>query len=280
MGHFLPSCPDLARFPLVQIIHPASNSRVARVEPDDRLVVLARTVHAPELAMESALKDSAMRWARFGKTCLGQALYRHRSFFQNPSSSPAWSHVELSYFRGMVPGDVIQDLVLNRQQNDANLVRAEILLTTPSSFVLPLDWQGLADPSERLASLEFIQVDPTFFGEYRNVMRDYSGPAAAKLVRAGKFGTFRAMETAAVLYRAPELTIDWNQIHLCELNPDGFHGFGREFKAALREDTPDAADTPDIFAALGRIRTVPRWTFNDPLVEADTAVAQEGRREP
>jgi len=111
-------------------------------------------------------------------------------------------------------------------------------------------------------------------------MRDYCGPAAAKLVRAGKFGTFRAMETAAVLYRASGLTIDWNQIHLCELNPDGFHGFGREFKAALQEDTPNAADNPDVFAALDRIRTVPRWTFNDPVVEADAAVAQEGRREP
>ena len=265
---------------MVQIIDPAGNARLARIEPDDRLVVLARTVHAPELATEAALRDSAMKWARFGKTCLGQALYRHRSFFQNPSSSPAWSHVELSYFRGMVTGDVIQDLVVDRQQNDANLVRAEILLTTPSAFVLPLDWQGLADRPERLASLEFIQVDPAFFGEYRNVMRDYCGPAAAKLVRAGKFGTFRAMETAAVLYRAPGLTIDWNQIHLCELNPDGFHGFGREFKAALREDTPSATDNPDVFAALDRIRTVPRWTFNDPVVEADAAVAQEGRREP
>jgi hypothetical protein len=265
---------------LAQIIHPAVNSRVVRVELDDRLVVLARTVHAPELAMEAALKDNAMKWARLGKTCLGQALYRHRSFFQNPSSSPAWSHVELSYFRGMVPEDVIRDLVVNRQQNAANLVRAEILLTTPSSFVLPLDWQGLADRSQRLASLEFIQVEPKFFGEYRNVMRDYCGPAAAKLVRAGKFGTFRAMETAAVLYRASGLTIDWNQIHLCELNPDGFHGFGREFKAALQEDTPNAADNPDVFAALDRIRTVPRWTFNDPVVEADAAVAQEGRREP
>ena len=180
----------------------------------------------------------------------------------------------------MVTGEVIQDLVFDRQQNDANLVRAEILLTTPSSFVLPLDWQGLADRSERVASLEFIQVDPIFFGEYRNVMREYCGPAAAKLVRAGKFGTFRAMETAAVLYRAPGLTIDWNQIHLCELNPDGFNGFGPEFKAALLQDMPNAGETSDVFAALDRIRTVPRWTFNDHLVEADTAVAQEGRREP
>jgi hypothetical protein len=265
---------------LAQSIQPTQKTRIARFELDDRLVVLARTVHAPESEKEAALKESAAKWARFGITCLGQALYRHRSFFQNPSGSPAWSHVELSYFRGMVPGDVVQDLVFNRQPRESNLLRAEILLTTPSSFILPLDWRGLDGRSDRLASLEFIQVEPPFFGEYRNVMRDYCGPAAAKLVRTGKFGTFRAMETAAVLYRAPRLKIDWNQIHLCELNPDGFHGFGREFKAALRDDLPNAADAPDVFAGLDRMRTVPRWTFNDAVIEADSAVAQEGRREP
>ena len=33
---------------------------------------------------------------------------------------------------------------------------------------------GLADRPERQASLEFIQVEPAFFGEYRDVMRDYA----------------------------------------------------------------------------------------------------------
>ena len=220
-----------------------------------------------------------MTWSRFGSTCLGQALYRHRSFFQNPSGSPAWSHVELNYFRGVVPADVIQDLVVNRHPEGLNLLRAEILLTTPSSFILPLDWPGLNGRSDRLASLEFIQVETPFLGEYRNVMRDRVGPAAAKLVRRGQFGTFRAMETAAVLYRAPGMTVEWNQVHLCELNPDGFQGFGREFKAALREDAPDAANAPDFFAGLDRMRSVPRWTFNDAVVESDLAVAQEGTRE-
>jgi hypothetical protein len=82
------------------------------------------------------------------------------------------------------------------------------------------------------------------------------------------------METAAVLYRARETTIDWNQIHLCELNPDGFEGFGKEFAAALRDDLPNEADLPDAFADLGRMRTVPRWTFNDFVVEADSAIGR------
>src|SRR3954467_3800773 len=241
--------PGLVRCPLAPTIRPISSSCLARIETDDRLVVLARTMHVRDPGMEAALKDSAVNWARFGETCLGQALYRHRALFQNASEAPVWSHLELSYFRSLVPGDAILDLVVKQQPATLDLLRAEILLTTASSFILPRDWQGSTDRPDRQASLEFIHVEPAFFGEYRDVMREYCGPAAAKLVRAGKFGTFRAMETAAVLYRAPGLTIDWNQIHLCELNPDGFHGFGREFKAALREDTPNAADNPDVFAA-------------------------------
>ena len=31
----------------------------------------------------TALKDSASNWVRFGETCLGQALYRHRAVFRN-----------------------------------------------------------------------------------------------------------------------------------------------------------------------------------------------------
>jgi hypothetical protein len=265
---------------MVDTIRPNYISHLARIEPEDRLVVLARTIYARDPETEAALKESAVNWARLGETCLGQALYRHRTFFRNASEVPLWSHLELTYFRSMVPSEAILDLVVKRQQEAINLLRAEILVTTPSSFVLPRDWQGFADRPERQASLEYIQVKPSFFGEYREVMRDFCGPAAAKLVRAGRFGTFRAMETAAVLYHNPGLKMDWNQIHLCELEADGFQGFGPEFEAALREDSPDANDTSGVFGGLDRMRTVPCWTFNDPVVEADAAVAKEGRTEP
>jgi hypothetical protein len=262
-------------------MHPFNKSHLARIEPDDRLVVLARTIQARDPGTETALKDSAVNWARFGETCLGQALYRHRTVFRNAAEAPVWSHLELSYFRDMVPADVILDLVVKRQPAEMDLLRAEILLTTPSSFVLPRDWQGSADRPERQASLEYIDVQSTYLGEYRDVMRKYCGPAGAKLVRANKVGTFRAMETAAVLYRDPALKIDWNQIHLCEVDAGGFKGFGQEFEAALREDSPDGAGfAAGVFAGLDRIRTVPRWTFNDPVVEADAAVGREGMVEP
>lgn len=262
---------------MAESMHPFNESHLARIEPDDRLVVLARTIQARDPGTETVLKDSAVNWARFGKTCLGQALYRHRTVFRNAAEAPVWSHLELSYFRDMVPADVILDLVVKRQPAEMDLLRAEILLTTPSSFVLPRDWQGSADRPERQVSLEYIDVQSTHLGEYRDVMRTYCGPAAAKLVRANRIGTFRAMETAAVLYRDPALKIDWNQIHLCEVDAGGFDGFGQEFEAALREDSPDSAGfAAGVFAGLDRIRTVPRWTFNDPVVEADAAVGREG----
>ena len=240
----------------------------ARIEPDDRLVILARTIEAPDDRAERALRDDTLNWGRFGRGCLGQALYRHGSVHRSASDAPVWSHFELGYFRNSVPAEVIRDLVTGPDPAETGLLRAEILLPTPSSFVLPRDWAGSADRPEWRASLEYIDVHPRSLGDYRDAMRDFCGPAAAKLVGAGRFGTFRAMETAAVLYHAPDFDIDWNQVHLCELDPERFEGFGREFEAALRGDAPDGA-----FADLARMRTVPRWTFNDAVVGADSALA-------
>jgi hypothetical protein len=88
------------------------------------------------------------------------------------------------------------------------------------------------------------------------------------------------METAAVLFRDPRLkTIDWNQIHLCEVNADGFDGFGRAFETVLQEVSPDGGFA-GVFAGLDRMRTIRRWTFNDPVVEADVAVGREGTAVP
>jgi hypothetical protein len=253
-------------------------SHLTQIEPDERLVVLARTMQAQGPVSETAWKDSAANWTRFGETCLGQALYRHRSLFRSASEAPVWSHLELSYFRAIIPVDAIHDLVFKRRPAESQLLRAEILLTTPSAFVMPRGWQGSADRPERQASLEYIDVRPAYLGEYREVMQKYIGPAAAKLVGMGKIGTFRALETAAVLYRDPLLNIEWNQIHLCEVEADGFEGFGQEFDAALREISPGGGFA-GVFAGLDRMRTIPRWTFNEPVVEADIAVGQLGSGE-
>lgn len=259
---------------MTETAHPFCESDLVRIEPDDRLVVLARTIQAPDPDMETALKDGCLNWERLGETCLGQALYRHRAVFQDAAPAPVWSHLELSYFRNLVPAGAIHELVTEPRPAETGLLRAEILLTTPASFVLPPNWRGSADRPEWRASLEYIQVDAPHLGSYRNVMRDFCGPAAAWLVRGGRFGTFRAMETASVLYRAPDLKIDWNQIHLSELDTNGFDGFGRAFEAALREKSPNGPDFDGAFAGLDRMRTVPRWTFNDSVVEADAGLTR------
>ena len=251
---------------------------LARIEPGDRLVVLARTIEARGPAAEAALIDGVRDRARFGKSCLGRALYRHRTLFRNAAEAAVWSHLELSYFRDIVPADAIRALVDAPQPDEVGLLRAEILLTTPASFLLPRDWQGVPDRSERMVSLEYIDVHSPHLGAYRDVMRAYIGPAAAMLVRGDSIGTFRAMETAAVLYRDPDLKIDWNQIHLCEVDT-GFGGFGDAFDAALKEVAPEGGFA-GVFAGLDRIRTIRRWTFNDPVVEADTILGQAGTAEP
>ena len=256
---------------------PSAERHPARIEPDERLVVLARTMHTQGSELETAWAAAASR-VSFGETCLGRALYRHRFIFQGSSDAPVWSHLELSYFHGIVPVGAIQELVFNPSA-EGHLLRAEILLTTPSAFAMPQGWQGSTDCPGRQASLEYINVQPAYLGEYRDIMRKYIGPAAAKLVGTDGIGTFRAMETAAVLYQHPSLTTDWNQIHLCEVDAGSFKGFGQEFDAALREILPDGGFA-GVFAGLDRMRTIPRWTFNEPVVEADFALGQLGAAKP
>jgi len=131
---------------MIETIHPISGPPITQVEPGDRLVVLARTIETQEPDAETALKESAKDWARFGETCLGQALYRHRSIFHNGADAPVWSHLELSYFREMVPADVIHDLVMKPQPTGMTLLRAEILFDHPRIVHTAVRMAGLGRP--------------------------------------------------------------------------------------------------------------------------------------
>ncbi len=181
---------------------------LARIEPDQRIVVLARTIQARDSGSDASLKEAILDLARCREGCIGGALYRHHSVFQGASEAATWNHLELSYFQDVVPADIIFELVLKPQPVETHLLRAEILLTTPSAFVMPRDWRGSANRPEWQPSLEYIDVKREYLGEYRDVMQKYIGPAAARLVETGRIGTFRTMETAAVLYRDPSLNID------------------------------------------------------------------------
>lgn len=246
------------------------NPHVTSVEPDDRLVVLARAIQVRDREGAALIEAQTANWERFGDACLGYSLYRQRSVFGNAPDVSVWSHLELGYFRKIVPADVISELVLKPQAKEIELLRAEILLTSPSSFVLPRDWQGGVGRFEWQASLEYIDVLPAHLGEYREYMAKYFGPAAATLVEANRIGTFRSMETAAVLYQDPALKIDWNQIHLCEIDADNFDGFGPLFNSVFEQNPPDD-QLAGVFAKLGQIRTVPLWTSNETLVEGYVA---------
>ena len=256
---------------LEQAVSTFNGQEIVFIEQDERLVVLSRTLDTKSTEAKDTLEQAANEWKHFGETCLGRALYRHHSIFKSQSDAPAWSHSEFVYFRDIVPSDVIDQLVSSPQPPGVHLLRAEILVTTPKSFVFPRGWTGSSHRPDRKPSLEYLDVDPSSLRDYREIMRRYIGPAAAKLVAMGKLGTFRAMETAAVLFQDPSLGAKWNQIHLSEVDAEGFEGFGRELDAALREISPEGGFA-GIFAGLDQLRTIPRWTLNEPAVEADAGV--------
>lgn len=243
------------------------------IEPEERLVVLARTLGARSVAAAETLEQAAQAWRHFGETCLGRALYRHHAIFKSQSAALVWSHADFIYFRDIVPGDAIAELVHALQLSGLHLLRAEILVTTPASFVFPRGWAGSSHRPHRKPSIEYLDVAPAHLRDYREIMRRYIGPAAAKLVAMGKLGTFRTMETAAVLFENPSLRTTWNQIHLSEVDAEGFQGFGQELDAALREIAPDGGFA-ELFAGLDGMRTIPRWTLNDAVLEDDAALGE------
>lgn len=243
------------------------------IEPEERLVVLARTLSARSVAAAETLEQAAHAWRHFGETCLGRALYRHHAIFKSQSAAPVWSHADFIYFRDIVPGDAIAELVHAPQPSGLHLLRAEILVTTPASFVFPRGWAGSSHRPHRKPSIEYLDVAPAHLRDYREIMRRYIGPAAAKLVAMGKLGTFRTMETAAVLFENPSLGTTWNQIHLSEVDAEEFQGFGQELDAALREIAPDGGFA-ELFAGLDGMRTIPRWTLNDAVLEDDAALGE------
>lgn len=255
---------------MTELSAPAARAGLVCIEPGDRLVVLARILDVAEAA--AAHLEAEVRGGDFGPACLGQALYRHGTVFRSTSDAPVWSHVELSYFRDFVPGNVIRERVAQSQPPGVRLLRAELLLTTPASFVLPRTWAGLRSRAGYRASLEFIDVQPGFLGAYRETMQFKIGPSAAWLVAEGCIGTFRAMETAAVLHHDPAFAIAWNQIHLAEMPAENFSGFGPAFAKVPQEVAP-AGGLAAVFAGLDGIRTLPRWTLNEAVVEADGALA-------
>ncbi|WP_157080849.1 hypothetical protein [Methylobacterium variabile] len=255
-----------------------TDCNLIRIEPDDRLVVLARTLQVQAPHTEAILAQRVLGDTGLGRMVLGYALYRHCSVFQGSSDAPVWSHIDLTYYRDIVPERAVHEFVLTQQPEGVQLLRAEVLLTTPSSFVMPLGWQGSRGRLDQQASLEYIDVRPADLAAYRDVMRRHVGPTAGKLVASGRFGTFRAMETDAVLFQDPALGTGWNQIHLCEVDAASFRGFGQELDAVPDGDAPEGGFA-GVFANLAPMRTIPRWTFNDAVVEADLALAQSLTRE-
>lgn len=243
------------------------------IEPEDRLVVMARTLDVTSTDARHLLEQHAGEWRNLCGTCLGRSLYRHHSIFRGQSDVPVWSHAEFTYFREIIPAEVITRFIQPIPAAGVKLLRAELLLTTPGAFAFPLAWPGSSQRLDRKPSIEYLDVNPDRLADYRDMMRRYIGPAAAKLVAMDKLGTFRSMETAAVLFQDPALGTSWNQIHLSEVVAAGFSGFGEEFDAALRETLPHGSFA-DIFAGLTDMRTIPRWTLNDPVFEDDAAVSE------
>lgn len=232
-----------------------------RIEPERRLVVLARVLTLPDGLSEERLVNGIEKASRFGPLCLGQALYRHDHFHRDRLEAPPWTHVELTYFLHHAPLPAIKTLVTDIDGRET-LLRAELLLATPRSFIVGAEWPQNLHLTKWKASLEFLDVKSDHLDAYSESMRDINGPAATTLVERGLLGTFRAMETATVLYQDTSLDPGWNQLHLFETEAETFARFPDLMDEGIRAVTGGKRTFNEVFGGLDDIRTVRRWSLN------------------
>ncbi len=67
---------------MAESTRPVAESRLTQIEPDERLVVLARTMQAQGPGLETAWEDGATNWNSFGETYLGRRSIGTALFFK------------------------------------------------------------------------------------------------------------------------------------------------------------------------------------------------------
>ena len=136
----------LRRPPMAGEHHPFDGSHLARIEPSDRLVILARTIQARDPGTSNS-STASLTGRALEKHASGIALYRHRLGSRTlrcavePSRTELLSrHRSCRRRRSRARGQAAT-------AGDPTAARGD--LRPPPAFVPPRNWQGSGDRSER-----------------------------------------------------------------------------------------------------------------------------------
>jgi hypothetical protein len=119
-----------------------------------------------------------------------------------------------------------------------------------------------APPEHHQAAIEYIQIPPAHWQEYRDFMREYMGPVGARLVRLGHSFQIQILERLQTVHRDESLP-DWNRIHILWGDfEQARHGFLRHTNEAVQAVVGLGQDVHSVLNAANSYRIKPRMSRN------------------
>lgn len=119
-----------------------------------------------------------------------------------------------------------------------------------------------APPAHYQAAIEYIQIPPAHWEEYRAFMRDYMGPVGARLVRLGHSFQIQILEQTRTVHRDDSLPA-WNRIHILWGDfEDERNGFVSHTNEAVQALVGPEHDVYSVLNAANGYRVKPRMSRN------------------
>jgi hypothetical protein len=247
---------------------------------DRRYTYLAKTFDAPALddnqfaeVMTASVLPVWRALHEAGLVTAVQVLRKDGDIDLQTSSTPVrdWGYFALLELSPDVAVDTVLVAEHDGQVTVANLARSGVsylsceVLERPAraGTAIPLPsphWTS--PPAHHQAAIEYIQIPPGYWEEYRAFMRDYMGPVGARLVRLGHSFQIQILERTRVVHRDDSLPA-WNRIHILWGDfEDQRNGFVSHTNEAVQALVGPQHDVHSVLNATNGYRVKPRMSRN------------------
>jgi hypothetical protein len=247
---------------------------------DRQYVFIAKTFDAPELEQgefAAVLEEAAMpTWRRLMKTGELQSVQVLRKVGDvdlQTATDPVrdWQYFVLAQLGpGVEVAQVIdaeREAGLHPDRLAARRVQylSNEILARPAAAGTAIPGQSpryAHPPADQLAAIEYIQIPPEHWEDYRRFMKEVMGPVGAHMVRVGHSYQVLILEQTAVVHRSVSLP-EWNRVHiLWGRFDDPDEGFFRHTNEAIREVLGPGLNVQAALDPVNRYRIKPRMSKN------------------
>jgi hypothetical protein len=247
---------------------------------DRQYVFLAKTLDAPELELEefvAVVQEVAMptwrRQVQAGQVQSVQVLRKVGDVDLQTATDPVrdWQYFVLAQLGADTEAAQVAEAEHRAGLDPRSLAARRIeylsneVLVRPAAAGTAIPGRSprhAAPPAEQLAAIEYIQIPPAHWEDYRRFMKEVMGPVGAHMVRVGDSYQVLILEQTAVLHRSESLP-EWNRVHiLWGRFDDPGAGFFRHTNEAIREVLGPGLDVQAALDPVNRYRIKPRMSKN------------------